>query len=356
MGPELQAVALSAGVATVVGLVGAGLVVLIARRSSAAGAVAAPLVLVLSVAAGVYASARAMFLSDQDSRTVLLVLLATVPVAVAIGWAIAHRIRMLDRAATEAESARLREAEVEERRRELVAWVSHDLRSPLAGIRALAEALEDDVVDDPALAHADLRRHVDRMSRMVDDLLDLSRIHAGHVDRHREQVSLADVVSDVVASSRSVADAAGVALAATAEGPVLATVDPAYLTRAVDNLIGNAVRHTPNGGAVAVTLTERDGSAEIAVQDGCGGIPDEALPRVFEAGYRATSARTPTEAGGAGLGLAIVRGVVEAHGGSVRVSNSGPGCRFVVVLPLDGRAPRDARRDAPRDAPRDARA
>lgn len=336
MGPELQAVALSAGVATVVGLVGAGLVVLIARRSSAAAAVAAPLVLVLSVAAGVYASARAMFLSDQESGTVLLVLLATVPVAVAIGWAIAHRIRMLDRAATEAESARLRESEVEERRRELVTWVSHDLRSPLAGIRALAEALEDDVVADPVRAHADLRRHVDRMSRMIDDLLDLSRIHAGHVDPHREQVSLADVVSDAVASSRSVADAAGVTLTATAVGPLQSSADPVYLARAVDNLIGNAVRHTPAGGAVAVTLTRRDGTAEIAVQDGCSGIAHEALPRVFEAGYRATSARTPTEAGGAGLGLAIVRGVVEAHGGSVSVSNSGPGCRFVVVLPLDG--------------------
>ncbi len=339
MGPELQAVMLSAGVATVVGLVGAGLVVLVARRSSAAGAVAAPLVLVLSVAAGVYASARAMFLSEHDSRTVLLVLLATVPVAVAIGWAIAHQIRLLDRAASEAESARLREAQVEQRRRELVAWVSHDLRSPLAGIRALAEALEDDVVTDRAAAHADLRRHVDRMSGMIDDLLDLSRIQAGHVARQRELVSLADVVSDVVASSRPVADASGVALFASAQGPAPATVDPAYLTRVVDNLVANAVRHTPPGGAVEVTLAERDGLAEIVVQDGCGGIPEEVLSRVFEAGYRGTSARTPTEGGGAGLGLAIVRGVAEAYGGSATVANHGPGCRFVVVLPLAADTP-----------------
>lgn len=339
MGPELQAVALSAGVATAVGLVGAGLVVVIARRSSAAAAVTAPLVLVLSVAAGVYASARAMFLSDQDSRTMLFVLLATVPVAGAIGWVIAHRIRLLDRAAAEAESARLREAEVEERRSELVAWVSHDLRSPLAGIRALAEALEDGVVDVPRAAHADLRHHVDRMSRMIDDLLDLSRIHAGQVARHPVHVSLADIVSDAVASARPVAAAAGIELSASARGPTPATIDAGYLTRAVDNLIANAVRHTPRGGAVAVTLTERGGAAEITVQDGCGGIPEDVLPRVFEAGYRGTSARTPAEGEGAGLGLAIVRGVLEAHGGSVSVANHAPGCRFVAVLPLAATAP-----------------
>lgn len=334
MGPQLQAVALSAAVATVLGAGGAALVVLLARRSSAAAALAAPLVVVLSVAAGVYASARAMFLSERDSQTVLLVLLATIPVAAAVGWVIARQIRALDHATAEAESARRRELEVEERRRELVAWVSHDLRTPLAGIRALTEALEDGVATDESASYAQLRREASRMNAMVDDLLDLSRIHAGDVALHRQQVSLSDLVSDVVASAQPVAGAAGVSLSGSANGPVTAPVDARELTRVLDNLVANAIRHTPAGGAVEVTVAEEGHVAVVSVQDGCGGIPEEVLPRVFETGFRGTAARTPTGSGGAGLGLTIVRGIVEAHGGTVTVRNAGAGCRFQVTLPL----------------------
>jgi signal transduction histidine kinase len=333
MGPELQAVALSAAVSTVVGLACGGLVMLLARRSTAGAALAGPLAVVLSVAAGVYASARAMFLSERDSQTVLLVLAVTVPVAVAIGWVIARRVRALDRASAEAESARSRALEVEERRRELVAWVSHDLRTPLAGIRALTESLEDGVAPDPAVSFAQLRREVARMGGLLDDLLDLSRIHAGAVALHRQTVSLSDLVSDVVASAQPVAATAGVALAGTAEGHVVASVDARELTRVLDNLVANAVRHTPPGGSVDVSVAEHEGHALVTVQDGCGGIPEDVLPRIFEAGFRGTAARTPRGSEGAGLGLAIVRGIVEAHGGSVAVRNAGAGCRFEVSLP-----------------------
>jgi signal transduction histidine kinase len=334
MGTALEAVALSAAVATVVGSLGAALVMLLARRSSAGAALLAPLVVVLSVAAGVYASARAMFLTDTESRTVLLVLVATVPVAVAVGWVIARRVRALDRESAEAESARLRDLEVEERRRELVAWVSHDLRTPLAGIRALTEALEDGVTADPPAAYAQLSREVGRMSSMVDDLLDLSRIQAGDVALRRERVSLADLVSDVVASAQPVAAVSAVALSGVATGQVTAPVDVRQVTRVLDNLVANAIRHTPAGGGVEVSVSRDARDAVVTVQDDCGGIPPELLPRVFEAGFRGVAARTPTDSAGAGLGLTIVRGIVEAHGGSVTVANHGAGCRFEVALPL----------------------
>jgi signal transduction histidine kinase len=387
MTAELQAVALSAGVATLVGGAGALLVLLLTRRPSvrvaARAALAAPLVVVLAVAAGIYASARAMLLSEHDSRLVLLGLVAAFPVALATGWIIARHVQVLGRAISEAESARRRELEVEERRRELVAWVSHDLRSPLAGMRAITDALEDGVVDDVPTAHARLHHDIARMDGMVDDLLQLSRIHAGAVARNRTTVSLADVVSDVVAANRAPAAAVDVGVTATTvtAAPVTATtgtattgtattgtattgtmgptttrpsepsraqasdvtveVDVQEMTRVIDNLVTNAVRHTPPSGQVTVTLDATEHEAIVRVDDECGGIPDDALERIFEAGYRASAARTPGTGAGAGLGLAIVRGIVDAHGGAVEASNVGGGCRFEVSLPrTEGRAPR----------------
>ncbi|MDV3222028.1 HAMP domain-containing sensor histidine kinase [Intrasporangium sp.] len=340
MGPELQAVALSAGIATLVGAAGAVLVLLLTRRPSvraaAGAAIAAPVVVVLAVAAGIYASARAMLLSEHDSRLVLLGLLATVPVALVTGWIIARHVQGLGRSISEAESARMRELEVEERRRELVAWVSHDLRSPLAGMRAITDALEDGVVEDVPAALARLRHDIARMDGMVDDLLQLSRIHAGAVARHRTSVTLADVVSDVVAAARAPAAAAGVTVAAgtsPAASDLTVHVDAEELTRVLDNLVSNAVRHTPSGGRVAVAMDATAHEAVVRVEDECGGIAEDALQRIFEAGYRTNAARTPGPGAGAGLGLAIVRGIVEAHGGSVGASNVGRGCRFEVRLP-----------------------
>jgi signal transduction histidine kinase len=341
MEAELQAVAVSAGVATLVGGAGALLVLLLTRRPSvrvaARAALAAPVVVVLAVAAGIYASARAMLLSQHDSSLVLLGLLATVPVALMTGWIIARHVQRLGRDIAEAEATRRRELEVEERRRELVAWVSHDLRSPLAGMRAITDALEDGMVEDVADAHARLRQGIARMDGMVDDLLQLSRIQAGDVARHRSVVSLADVVSDVVAASRPSAAALGVTVAGSAldvtGSDATVEVDVRDMTRVLDNLVTNAVRHTAAGGLVGVGLLTDAGEVLVQVEDACGGIAPEVMDRIFEAGYRGTAARTPGSGAGAGLGLAIVRGLVEAHGGSVGVSNVGPGCRFEVRLP-----------------------
>ncbi|HSK26933.1 MAG TPA: HAMP domain-containing sensor histidine kinase [Jiangellales bacterium] len=332
MTPEVQTVLLAAGTAAVVGAAGAVVVGVVARRSVRAASFVTPLVVVASVAVGVLVSARAMFLSSHDLTAVLLVLAATVPVALVFGLVLARRVYELDRRATDEAAAHAKDREVEASRREMVAWASHDLRTPLAGIRAMAESLEDGVVADPARYHSRIRAEADRMAAMVDDLLALSRIQTGALRLAREQVTLADLVSDALASAQPTAAEAGVRLAGSADGPVAAAVDPEQLFRALGNLVVNAVRHTPPDGTVVVEARRDGDSAVLAVSDGCGGIPEADLPRLFEPGWRGSSARSPGPAG-AGLGLAIARGLVEAQGGRLGVTNVDGGCRFEVRLP-----------------------
>jgi signal transduction histidine kinase len=334
MGPELRAVALSAGVTMLVAVVGALVVLRIARRSTSLATAAAPIVVVLSLAAGLWASSRAMFLTTPDAATVILVLLAAIPVAAGVGVLIAVRVQALERRAAEESAEHEMEREIEASRREMVAWVSHDLRTPLAGIRAMAEALEDGVVADPSRYLARMIADVERMSAMIDDLLALSRIHSGTLVLSLERASLADLVSEGLAAARPLANTKHVELTGRAEGPVQALVDPREMSRVLMNLVANAIRHTPPDWTVVVEARTESSLAVLSVADECGGIPGEQLPRVFEPGWRATAARSPVPGEGAGLGLAIVRGVVEAHGGRVDVHNEGLGCRFDVLLPV----------------------
>jgi signal transduction histidine kinase len=233
--------------------------------------------------------------------------------------------------------ARSRERALEASRRELVAWVSHDLRTPLAGLRAMAEALEDQVVVDPRSVsqyHSQIRREVDRLSAMIDDLFELSRIHAGALRLSRRMVGLEDLVAEVVASAEPVARAKGVRLTGAAVRGMPVFVDTAEMGRALRNLVTNAIRHTPSDGTVDVLAELQSGVACVSVSDACGGIPPADLPRVFDVAFRGESARTPGPTEGAGLGLSIARGIVEAHSGQIAVRNLGPGCQFLVRLPL----------------------
>ncbi|CAA9364291.1 MAG: Two-component system sensor histidine kinase [uncultured Nocardioidaceae bacterium] len=329
---------------------------------------------VTSVVAGVVGTARAMFLSDHDFGVVLLVCvvagLVAVGFAATVAAAVVRSSNMLREGARHfAESgayaqkadgpselrevaaelartsarlfeSREREQRLELSRRELVSWVSHDLRTPLAGLRAMTEALEDDVAEDPGRYYRQMRTEVDRMVRMVDDLFELSRIHAGVLQLNPEPMALRDVVSEALAGAEPVARAAKVRLGGTVEEMAMVCADPAGLTRVVANLVMNAIGHTPPEGEV--TIEGRRFSyggqdrVELSVRDQCGGIPVTDLRRVFDVAWRGTPARTPIQPGGgagAGLGLAIVRGIVEAHHGQVTVHNQDPGCRFVVTLP-----------------------
>jgi signal transduction histidine kinase len=233
--------------------------------------------------------------------------------------------------------SRSRERALEASRRELVAWVSHDLRTPLAGLRAMAEALEDQVVVDPRTVstyHTQIRRETDRLSAMIDDLFELSRIHAGALRLTRRLVGLEDLVAEVLASAEPVARAKGVRLAGSAVRGMPIYVDSAEFGRALRNLVINAIRHTPSDGTVEVLGDVQEGLARFSVSDACGGIPPADLPRVFDVAFRGEAARTPAPQGGAGLGLSIAKGIVEAHAGQIAVRNAGPGCQFVIRLPL----------------------
>jgi signal transduction histidine kinase len=240
--------------------------------------------------------------------------------------------------------ARAREQAFEASRRELVAWVSHDLRTPLAGLRAMAEALEDQVVVDPREVshyHSQIRIETERLAAMIDDLFELSKIHAGALRLSPRVVGLEDLIADVVASAAPVARAKRVRLTGSAVRGMPVLIDSAEFGRAVRNLVINAIRHTPPDGTIEILGELRSGVACVSVSDECGGIPLDDLPRVFDVAFRGESARTPDPSGGAGLGLSIARGIVEAHSGDISVHNTGPGCQFLIALPL-ARVPQPA--------------
>jgi signal transduction histidine kinase len=354
-----------------VGVIGLGAAYLLRRRSlrSLIGLVA--VVAVLAVVAGTVGTSRAMFLSDHDFRVVLVVLVVAGSIGLAVSMVVAaalgHWSRTLraqardfgesghfeaggglpadlrhvseELALTSARLAesRAREDRLENSRRELVSWVSHDLRSPLAALRAMTEALEDGLAEDPQRYHQQIRAEVDRMVRMVDDLFELSRIHAGVLRLTLQPVALGDIVSEAIAAADPVARALGVRLGGRVDEGLQVTADPAGLSRVISNLVLNAIRHTPADGAVEVDGRALDSGVEVSVRDACGGIDEEDMARVFDVAWQGSSARTPDAdplAGpGAGLGLAIVKGIVEAHRGDVLVANAEPGCRFVVRLP-----------------------
>jgi signal transduction histidine kinase len=307
-----RAVALT--VVIVAGLVGLGVSLLLGRRL-----IAANRALVEAVRSGRY--------RVPDQR------LPALPAE------LAELARELEAAYGRVAAAHEREKALEASRRELVAWVSHDLRTPLAGLRAMAEALEDGVVADQETTrryHGRIRTEVDRLSEMVDDLFELSRIHAGALRLSRQRVGLADLVAEAVAGAEPLARARGVRLRGDAQPGLPLHVDAAELSRALRNLVVNAIRHTPSDGTIEIAGGVEDGMACVTVADGCGGIPEHDLPRVFDVAFRGEAARTPGggPGGGAGLGLAIARGIVEAHAGQIGVTNAGPGCRFIIRLPF----------------------
>jgi signal transduction histidine kinase len=328
------ALVLSAALAAAVaGLLGALAVNAVARRSPVGAAALTPVPVVLAVGAGTLVAARSMALQGSNLTVVWTVLVATLPVALVVGVMTARRTMSLQRDVERQAMARERDAEVEARRREMVAWVSHDLRTPLAGIRAMAEALEDDIVPDPAAYHRRIREEVDRLATMVDDLLGLSRLQSGQWELHLEPVRLRDLVSDSLAGASALAAQRGVQLTGACADDVMAYADEPLLSRALTNLVVNAVRYTPADGTVHVSADSDGETTMLAVTDSCGGIPDDDLPRVFDAGWRGQAARTPDADSGAGLGLAVVHSVVDALGGTVEVVNRGAGCVFEILLP-----------------------
>ena len=365
--------ALYAGLgALVAGLLGVFVTHRLRRRSIALLASIACITAVAAVALGALVASRAMFISQHDLSALAVVLVASGTIGVALALVLGHLISdarrslsaatrrigegdfspavklpapaefaaladELDQMSEHLQKAQLRERALEASRRELVAWVSHDLRTPLAGIRAMAEALEDGVVNDEgtiARYHVAIRTEVDRLSGLVDDLFELSRVTAGSLILELERVSLGDLVSDALSSASSLASAKGVRL----EGQLTGTSPELELSardmgRVLRNLLENAIRHTPSEGLVQVEAGADRSHAYVRVADQCGGIPEADVERVFDAAFRGQAARTPSDGRG-GLGLAIARGIVEAHNGDISVHNDNGGCAFTVRLPM----------------------
>jgi len=203
-------------------------------------------------------------------------------------------------------------------RRELVAWASHDLRTPLASMQAMLEAIEDGLVE-PEQYLPLLRQQVQTLSTLVDDLFELARIDAGVLRLELEQTEVATLVESALRLVRPEADARGVDLAShVADGLTAAPLAPDKIERVLSNLLTNAVRHTPPDGSVAVHVERRADDVLVRVEDTGEGLPADAPARMFERFWRADPARS---GGGTGLGLAIARGLVEAHGGRIWAEN-----------------------------------
>ena len=378
-GDLVPIIASAFGSALIVGLSGSAMLRLLRPQRTQLQTVVVALVAVAGTAVGIAVTSRGMFINEHDLDVLMVVLVSSATVgvlaALALGNQVGRSSRLVEDLArrigegeagaalekrpatrelasiaseltamsTRLDEARRRERELEAARRELVAWVSHDLRTPLAGIRAMVEALEDRVVDDPETVdryYATMREETDRLSQLVDDLFELSRIEAGALRLDRVPVAIGELISDAVAAVTPGASGEGVALVAELDGviPVVA-VGIREMSRALQNVLDNAVRHSPEGGIVTVTVDTEGQLVVVRVVDAGGGIDPTIIDRVFELGFTGDIARSPGGRGGSGLGLAIAQGFVRAHGGEISVDNvvnadGLKGARFSIGLPI----------------------
>lgn len=331
----------------------------------------------VTTAAGIVFAAAEMFISDHDVAVLAVVVVTSAAVSVGaalglssafersveqvgvlardlapadgIGSPVASRpvgelvtgelgnlALQLAKVSRQLDASRTRERALDASRRDLIAGVSHDLRSPIASIRAMAEALEDRVVDDDASVeryHRAMRVESERLGALVDDLFELSRITAGVLDADQPFVPLGELVANVVSAAQPAASTKGVRIVNLLDEVPAVLVPASDLRRVLHNLLDNAIRHTRDGGTIVIDGELQGQTAQLGVTDECGGIPEADLARVFDVAFRGDTART-RDNGGGGLGLAIAKGLLEAHRGSIQIANRAPGCRFTIRLPV----------------------
>jgi signal transduction histidine kinase len=321
----------------------------------------------------VLVTAQLMFTDQHDLLLATVLLLFAGGMAIALGYilstALTERIRKLDEAAqtigageldvritvdgkdemaklaatfnkmaAKLESADRKQRELDIIRRDLIAWVGHDLQTPLASIRAIVEALADGVVEDSETTQrylATALKDIRSLSILIDDLFQMAQLDAGGIPLNREPNSLSDLVSDSLESFSELSVRQGVSL----QGSVATDVDPVYMDaqligRVLNNLISNALRHTQPGGNVQVISMRTSAGVQVEVCDDGDGISPEDLPFVFERFYRGEKSRSRIT-GGSGLGLAIAEGIIEAHGGEIGVASVPGKTSFYFTLPSD---------------------
>ncbi|HSM26004.1 MAG TPA: HAMP domain-containing sensor histidine kinase [Anaerolineaceae bacterium] len=320
----------------------------------------------------VWLTARLMFASEHDLLLATVLLLFAGGIAVVLGSfftsTLIARIKRLESAAKSIESGNLsaradipgndeiaalaksfnqmaqkiqtadqKQKELESLRRDLVTWAGHDLRTPLSSIRLLVEALSDGVVTDPVLIQnylSQTKKHVNNLSLLIDDLFQISQLDAGGIPLTLEPSSLSDLISDTLESFSGLANQRGIILSGSAEkdvDPIF--IDVLWLGRAINNLVSNAIRHTSANGSVTGCAESVGENILVSVRDTGEGINPQDLPHVFERFYRGEKSRN-LSGGGAGLGLAIAKGIVEAHKGNISVeSTPGQETTFTFSLP-----------------------
>lgn len=283
--------------------------------------------LALALAAGLAAGAAALAaasLTGMPGKEVAHLALLLLP-ALALSATVAGLVWTRD--------AARRERALEAQRRDLMIAASHDLRTPLAGLRAMAEAIDDGVVSDPATIRryrAEMRSSIDDLVELVDDLFELARLDAGALEAEVERATVAEVVERAVSVCDGQATEKGLRIE-TEIGPAATSPCSPHLTRVLQNLVSNAIRHTPADGTVVVRAARRPGELRLEVEDDGEGIAPEALDRVFEPFWRGEASRNGD---GSGLGLALARRIVEALGGRIAVDSAPErGARFAVLLP-----------------------
>jgi signal transduction histidine kinase len=320
----------------------------------------------------VWFSAKMMFASEHDLLLAIVLLVFASGMAMVLGYflsnTVTERIHLLKGAAEkladgdlktrvpvngrdevaalantfnqmaeQLQAADQKQRELESLRRDLIAWVSHDLQTPLTSMRVILEALSDGMVEEPETIKRYLntaQRDVRSLSSLIDDLFQMAQLDAGGFPLHQAHASLSDLVSDTLESFTELAKQGEITL----EGNVDSDVDPVHMDtqaigRVLNNLIGNALRHTPSGGRVSVWVRRAAHAVEVTVSDTGEGIRGEHIPHIFERFYRGEKSRN-RGTGGAGLGLAIARGIVRAHGGDIEVeSKIGKGTQFTFRIP-----------------------
>jgi signal transduction histidine kinase len=276
--------------------------------------------ILIALAAFLAGAAAVAVPHGMGAEQLLLALLAAAGIALA--GALAARLAMEERS----------NREVEEARRQLVAAASHDLRTPLASLRLLVESIDDGVATGETRDRylAEIRTHVAVLSDLIDDLFELSRIEAGDISWTMRQVELGELIGETVAAMRAPAAERGVRIAADLPtGELLAEANAEKVQRVLFNLIQNAIRHTPADGSVTVRARPLGKRVEVEVDDSGEGIAAADGERVFEAFYRGDASRGEE---GAGLGLAISKAIVEAHGGRIWLEDGAPGTRVRFTL------------------------
>jgi two-component system sensor histidine kinase ResE len=229
------------------------------------------------------------------------------------------------------------ERRLDKLRKDFIANVSHELRTPISMLQGYSEAIVDDIAstDDEKKEIAQVIHDESlRMGRLVNDLLDLARMEAGHISLNLEEISVTNFIDKINRKFQGLAKEKMISLKANIDlDETIYVLDPDKIEQVLTNLIDNAIRHTSENGTVSIVVANNENGISLKVQDSGSGIPEEDLPFVFERFYKADKARTRGRAG-TGLGLAIAKNIVEAHQGKIQVhSKIGEGTTFSIFLP-----------------------